>query len=79
MDSKNDKAAEPARLNEPGMENRTPERPLDAREAMRAKEEGQKKRLGGPRKPLIRLDSDEGIQAFPLVGFGRAWLDFARL
>src|SRR5271155_2450205 len=46
---------------------------------MPANRAGERKNaLGGPRKSLIRLDSDKEIQAFPLVGFGRAWLDLAQ-
>jgi hypothetical protein len=49
------------------------------REAMRANRAGKgKNALGGPSKSLITLDSDKEIQAFPLVGFGRAWLDLAQ-
>jgi hypothetical protein len=46
---------------------------------MRADRAGKRKNtLGGPRKSLTRLDSDKEIQAFPLVGFGRALLDLAQ-
>src|SRR5271170_1969860 len=46
---------------------------------MRANRAGKRKNaLGGPRKSLIRLDSDKEIQASPLVGFGGAWLDLAQ-
>ena len=56
-----------------------PKRRSDAREPMRANRAAKEKLpLGGPRKSLIRLDSDKEIQAFPLVGFGWAWLDLAQ-
>jgi hypothetical protein len=46
---------------------------------MRANRAGKRKNaLGGPHKSLIWLDSDKQIQAFPLVGFGRALLDLAQ-
>jgi len=38
-----------------------------------------KKGPGGPRNPLIRLDSAKEIQGFPLLDFGRALLDEARI
>jgi hypothetical protein len=51
-----------------------PERRLDARAPTRANRERKiKNGLGGPRKSLIRPDSDKEIQAFSL---GWAWLDF---
>ena len=58
-----------------------PERRSHAREAMRANRGGKRKNAltpRGPRKSLIRLNLDKEIQASPLVGFGRAWLDLAQ-
>jgi hypothetical protein len=46
---------------------------------MRANRGGKRKNaLGGPRKSLIRLDSDKEIQAFPLVGLGWILLNLAQ-
>jgi hypothetical protein len=46
---------------------------------MRANRAGKRKNaLGGPRKSLIRLDSDKENPSFPLVGFGWALLDLAQ-
>jgi len=81
MPSKNGKAAERPQLNEADMEKRRafPPKGGPTREAMRANRAGERKNaLGGPRKSLITLDSDKQIQAFPLVGFGRAWPDLAQ-
>ena len=65
------KPPERAQLNEEDMEDRKApgrKRRLDAREPMRAKGTSKRKNaLGGPRKSLIRLNSDKEIQAFPLV------------
>jgi hypothetical protein len=45
---------------------------------MRAKGTGKRKNaLGGPRKSLIRLNSDK-IQALSLAGFGWIWLNLAQ-
>jgi hypothetical protein len=52
--------------------------PSRARRCGRTGRAKEKTRWGGPRKPLIRLDSDKEIQAFPLVRFGRASLNLAQ-
>jgi hypothetical protein len=46
---------------------------------MRANRAGKRKNaLRGPRKSLIRLDSDKENPSFPLVGFGQVLLDLAQ-
>jgi hypothetical protein len=62
-----------------------PKRRLDARWALRANRAGKRKNaLGGPRKSLIRLDSDKENPSLSfdwlwpgLAGFGWIWLDLA--
>jgi hypothetical protein len=68
MLSKNSKLAERSAVNRDrnGKEDGSPlELQFDARGAMRAKETGKRKNaLGGPRKSLIRLDSDKENPSF---------------
>jgi hypothetical protein len=47
---------------------------INMRERAKKEENGPR----GPRNPLKRLDPAKEIQGFPLIYFGRAWLDSAR-
>jgi hypothetical protein len=79
MPSRNDNTAERAKLNEEDMESsKAPGRSSGPtrREAMRANRAGKRKNtVGGPRKSLIRLDSDKEN---PSSSLGWAWLDLAQ-
>ena len=80
MHSRKDNAAERAQLNEEDMEKSKAARRgggPDARGAMRAKQAGKRKNTPrGPRKCLIRLDSDKEIK---VNGLDFPWLNLAGL